>query len=438
MRASMASRLMTMVAVSVTMGILLAGTVAPLLAMGVMAVRWFDQNTGLLPAELPIEPLPQRSRVLDRHGKEVALFYDQYRIVVPLEDVSPVMVKAVLAIEDHRFYEHGPLDAQGTLRAFVTNAAQDDVVQGGSTITQQLVKLTLLNQADTEAERKAATAPTYDRKLRELRYALGLERDFGKDWILEQYLNLAYFGDGAHGVEAAARHYFSRPASELNLVHATLLAGLIRNPTQSDPTEDPLVAQERRDLVLDRMAELEMISATTAARVKQRGLNLRIAPAENGCIASAAPFFCDYVYAYLLRDKALGNTAAKRERELNTGGLTIATNLDLRMQRAADQSVRKHVYPTDQAIGGLAIVEPGTGAVRALAQSRPMGKDQGRGRDLPQLRGPAGVRRRAGVPSGLDVQGLRPVCRHRPGHSADHPDPGPRPDLAARQRLQRL
>ena len=379
MRASPVSRLMAMVAVSVTMGVLLAGTVAPLLAMGVIAVRWADQNASLVAAKLPIEPLPQRSRMLDRHGNEVALFFDQYRIVVPLEDVKPVMLKAVLAIEDHRFFEHGSLDAQGTLRAFVKNTAQDEVAQGGSTITQQLVKLTLLNQADTDAEAEAATATTYDRKVRELRYAMGLERDFGKDWILQQYLNLAYFGDGAHGVEAAARHYFSRSASELTLPQAALLAGLIKSPTRFDPTEDRAVARERRDLVLERMAELRMITAATAERVKLRALRLRIAPARNGCYASAAPFFCDYVYERLLRDDALGNTVAQRQRELKTGGLTIVTTLDLRMQRAADLSVRKHVYPTDQAIGGLAMVEPGTGAVRALAQSRPMGGNQRRG-----------------------------------------------------------
>jgi membrane peptidoglycan carboxypeptidase len=379
MRASPVSRLMAMVAVSVTIGILLAGTVAPLLALGVMAVRWADQNSALMPAKLPIEPLPQRSRVLDRHGIEVALFYDQYRIVVPLEDISPLMIDAVLAIEDHRFFEHGPLDAQGTLRAFLKNAAQQEVAEGGSTITQQLVKLTLQNQADTKSEAEAAIAPTYDRKVRELRYAIGLERDYDKDWILQQYLNLAYFGDGAHGVEAAARHYFSRSASELTLRQAALLAGLIKNPTLYNPTEDPDVARERRDLVLDRMAELEMIPAAAADRVKLRGLRLRIAPAGNGCVASAAPFFCDYVYEHLLRDDALGKTAAKRERELNRGGLTIVTTLDQGMQRAADQSVRKHVFPTDRAIGGLAMVEPGTGAVRALAQSRPMGRDRGRG-----------------------------------------------------------
>ena len=375
-----ASRLMTMVAISVSMGILLAGTVAPFLVVGVWATRWAEDNAEtLFPAALLMDPLPQRSRLLDRHGNEVALFYDQYRIVVPLEDVAPVVREAVLAIEDHRFYEHGALDLQGTLRAFMQNQAQDGVVQGGSTITQQLVKLTLVNQAETEAKQDAATEPTYERKIRELRYAIGLEREHDKDWILERYLNLAYFGDGAHGVEAAARHFFSRSASELTLRQAALLAGLIKNPTLYEPTRDRATARERRDLVLERMAELQMISVAVADRLKSRGLGLRITPVGNGCAASAAPFFCNYVYAYLLRDEALGSSPAQRERALNTGGLTIATTLDLRIQQAAERSVRTHVYPTDQAIGGLAMVEPGSGAVRALAQSRPMGRDQSQG-----------------------------------------------------------
>jgi len=376
---TVASRLTAMVAISVTIGVLLAATMLPFVVVAHLATGWLEEHADTLPAELPLEPLPERSRLLDRHGTEVAQFFDQYRVIVPLEDVAPVMLEAVLAIEDHRFYEHGALDPQAVLRAFVQNQAEGETVQGGSTITQQLVKLTLLNQADTEAERDAATTPTYARKLRELSYAAGLERDHDKDWILERYLNLVYFGDGAYGVEAASRHYFARPASALTLRQAALLAGLIKNPTLHDPTEDPAAARERRDVVLDRMAELGMISAATAARANQRGLGLRITPLTNGCVGSVAPFFCDYVMEYLLRDAALGDTVAARERALNTGGLAIATTMDLRMQRAADRSVRRHVYPTDQAIGGLAMVEPGTGAVRALAQSRPMGDRRERG-----------------------------------------------------------
>ncbi len=128
---------------------------------------------------------------------------------VDLEHVAPIMRKAIIAIEDYRFYDHGALDLKGTLRAFVTNQASSGVVQGGSSITQQMVKMTLLAQADTKAEAAAATADTYERKLNELRYAIAFEEKYNKDWILERYLNIAYFGDGAYGIEAAARHYFS-------------------------------------------------------------------------------------------------------------------------------------------------------------------------------------------------------------------------------------
>ncbi len=122
------------------------------------------------------------------------------------------MRKAIISIEDYRFYQHGALDLRGTLRAFVTNQASDATVQGGSSITQQMVKMTLLNQAETDEERRAATDDTYERKIRELRYAIAFEEKYSKDWILERYLNIAYFGDGAYGIEAAARHYFSKPA----------------------------------------------------------------------------------------------------------------------------------------------------------------------------------------------------------------------------------
>ena len=130
------------------------------------------------------------------------------------------MVKSIVAIEDYRYYQHGALDLKGTLRALVTNQASGGSVQGGSSITQQMVKMTLVDQAKTAKQRKAATADTYARKLTELRYAIAFEQNYSKDWILERYLNIAYYGDGAYGVQAAARHYFGTNAKDL-----TLLAG---------------------------------------------------------------------------------------------------------------------------------------------------------------------------------------------------------------------
>jgi membrane peptidoglycan carboxypeptidase len=376
---SVLSHLAVMVAVAAVMGLLVAGLAIPFAGVLGLSARTVADSMDKIPADLSAEPLPQRTRLLARDGTPLATLYDQNRVNVALADVAPIMRKAIIAIEDDRFYQHGALDLRGTLRAFVTNQASAGVVQGGSSITQQMVKMTLLNQADTRAEREAATAETYERKLNELRYAIAFEEKYSKDWILERYLNIAYFGDGAYGIEAAARHYFSKHASELTLRESALLGGLVKNPTSYDPTNDPGNARERRDVVLERMAQLNAISRSEADKAEKRGLGLDITPARNGCVSSPAPFFCDFAVEYLLDDPALGKTREERKRLLYSGGLTIKTTVDLRMQRAADESVHNHVAPTDQAIGGLAMVVPGSGEVRALAQSRPMGGDKKKG-----------------------------------------------------------
>jgi membrane peptidoglycan carboxypeptidase len=368
-----------MVAVSAVLGLLVAGLAIPFAAVTGLSARTVAESMDKIPADLSAEPLPQRTRLLARNGATLATLYDQNRVNVPLADVSLIMRKAIIAIEDYRFYRHGALDLKGTLRAFITNQASNGVVQGGSSITQQMVKMTLINQADTEEERAAATADTYQRKFNELRYAIAFEEKYSKDWILERYLNIAYFGDGAYGIEAAARHYFSKHASELDLREAALLAGLVKNPTGYDPTNDPARAKARRDVVIDRMAQLNVISQSQADRVRDKKLGLKVTAARNGCVSSAAPFFCDYAVEYLLADPALGKTREDRKKLLYSGGLTIKTTVDLRMQRAAADSVHSHVAPTDQAIGGLAMVVPRSGDVRALAQSRPMGRNKKQG-----------------------------------------------------------
>jgi membrane peptidoglycan carboxypeptidase len=285
------------------------------------------------------------------------------------------MVKSIVAIEDYRYYQHGALDLKGTLRALVTNQASGGSVQGGSSITQQMVKMTLVDQAKTAKQRKAATADTYARKLTELRYAIAFEQNYSKDWILERYLNIAYYGDGAYGVQAAARHYFDTNAKDLNLLQGATLAGLVKNPSGYDPITNPDRGIQRRNVVLDRLAQLHVIKQRTADRLKKQPLGLHPVATPNGCVNSSAPFFCDYVVNYLEQDPALGKTVDARKKLLYTGGLTIHTTISLPDQRAADSAVRNHVFPTDQAIGALAMVEPGTGDVKAIAQSRPMGRD---------------------------------------------------------------
>ena len=182
------------------------------------------------------------------------------------------MVKAIVAIEDYRFYQHGALDLKGTLRALITNQANNGVVQGGSSITQQMVKLTLLAQAKGNKRKMAeATDDTYARKVRELRYAIAFEQHYSKDWILERYLNLAYFGDGAYGIQSAAKHYFNKNAKDLNWGESAVLAGLVKNPTGFDPTNYPDRALERRDVVLDRMAQLSVIKRQQGRPAEEEG-----------------------------------------------------------------------------------------------------------------------------------------------------------------------
>ncbi len=374
------SHLLVMVSVAAVLGVVVAGLAIPfagVLGIGASNVAKTMDN---LPAELETQALPQKTRLVDESGNVIASLYDENRVNVSLDQISRTMVKAIVAIEDYRFYEHGALDLKGTMRALVTNQASGgDSVQGGSSITQQMVKLTLLSQARTKAERAAAVDDTYARKLTELRYAIAVEQKHTKDWILERYLNIAYFGDGTYGVQSAARHYFDKNAKDLNLRESAMLAGLVKNPTGYDPTNSADRALERRNVVLDRMAELNVISREKAAQTKKRDLGLEVVPAKNGCLYSRAPFFCDYVLSYLMKDPALGKTTAERRKLLRTGGLTIRTTVNLRDQAAADASVRANVYKKDLAIGALAMSEPGTGNVLALAQSRPMGSNKNAG-----------------------------------------------------------
>lgn len=369
-----------MLAVSAVLGVIVAGLAIPFAGVLSVGARNASEAMDDLPEELDTENLPQRTQILDSQGNVMATIYDQNRVEVSLDQISRTMVKAILAIEDYRFYEHGALDLKGTLRAFVTNAANSgETVQGGSSITQQLVKQTLVTQATTDEERAEATETDYARKLRELRYAIALEEEHTKDWILERYLNIAYFGDGAYGIQAAAKHFFNVNARKLNVAQSAMLAGMVQSPDALDPTDNADRTLARRNVVLDRMAQLNVITQEKADKVKAQDLGLRTQEKSNGCTSSTAPFFCDYVLNYLEKDRSLGKTVEERQKLLRSGGLTIRTTLDLRFQNAADQAVSSTVYPKAQAIGGLAMVEPGTGAVKAVAQSRPMGRNRAEG-----------------------------------------------------------
>ncbi|HEY1133979.1 MAG TPA: transglycosylase domain-containing protein, partial [Nocardioides sp.] len=374
--ARIVKHLLVMVAGSVVLGVVASGLALPFAGLLGVGARNVSESVKELPAALETEALPQRSRIVDADGNLVATLYDQNRVNVSLSQVAPVMREAIVAIEDYRYYEHGALDIKGTLRAFVINQASSGVVQGGSSITQQMVKLTLIQQAgDDEEAIREATAETVARKIQELRYAIAIENTYSKDWILERYLNLAYFGNGAYGIQSAAKTYFGVDAADLNLPQAALLAGLVQNPVGLDPTVNPDRALQRRNVVLDRMAQLNVTTDADHQLARGTDLGINVAAPSNGCVSSAAPFYCDYVIRYLTADPALGETETDRRALLNQGGLTIRTPLKLSFQEAADEAVADTVDPTDNAIGALAMVEPGTGYVRAVAQSRPMGRN---------------------------------------------------------------
>lgn len=368
------SHLGAMGIIAVVLGVLVGGLAIPYVAALGVTSKTAARDIQNLPKALEANDLAQSSRLIDSRGRPIATFFDENRKTVTRQQISQNMIDAIIAVEDYRFYEHGALDLQGTLRAFLRNQAGGGVVQGGSSITQQLAKMELLNLATTDEARAAATADTYTRKIQELRHAIAFEENYSKDWILTRYLNMANFGDRAWGVQAAAQHYFSVDAKDLSVPQAALLAGLVKNPTNYNPTEYPEDARIRRDIVLDQMAKYGKIGVAQAEKAKARDLNLKVRPIRNGCQVSREPLFCDYVIASLLEDESLGETRDDRLRLIQTGGLTIKATMDSRFQDAADAATADAVEPTDQAVGAIAMVEPGTGHVKAISQSRPVGQ----------------------------------------------------------------
>ncbi|WP_329093168.1 MULTISPECIES: transglycosylase domain-containing protein [unclassified Streptosporangium] len=367
-------------------GLLAAMAALPLVGTAGLTVNNVTRTLTDLPPSPRENPLPQRTVLLDKNGKRFAQFYTENRTVVTLAQVAPVMRDAIVAIEDSRFYEHAGLDIKGTLRALVTNTRAGGVRQGGSSLTQQLVKNILLENSETDTERAQARAPSVQRKITELRYALAMERKYSKAEILERYLNIAYFGAGAFGVEAAAQRFFSVPASRLTLPQAAALAGAVRTPYATDPSLDAARRErlrERRDIVLDRMAQLSYVTPARAEAAKRRPLAIRLKPEPGGCDGSVYPYFCLYVHRELLTNTAFGHTRAERERRLARGGIVLRTTLAPKAQRAAERAIAARVGRKDTEVAAEAMVQPGTGRIRAMAASKRYGSNAGNARNGP-------------------------------------------------------
>jgi 1A family penicillin-binding protein len=266
-----------------------------------------------------IEPAV-KTEVFDRNGRLIADLYRENRSYVLLKDIPPVMIDAVLAIEDRRFYRHWGLDVVRIAGAAFRNLQKGRTAQGGSTITQQLARNLFLTHEQT-----------FDRKLKEQILALRIEQAYSKDEILELYLNQIYFGDGAYGVQSAARRFLGKDIDEVTLADAALLAGLPRNPRDYSPRRHPENALKRRRIVLGAMEDAGMIDAATLEAAASESIQV----AERGEAGEHAPWFVEMVRIYL--DEKYGSEA------VYAGGLRVETTLDLELQAAAEEALARQL-----------------------------------------------------------------------------------------------
>ncbi|WP_244178693.1 transglycosylase domain-containing protein [Streptomyces rubellomurinus] len=361
---------------SVVSGALLAGLVLPVAGgIGLVAkdtAEGFDD----IPDDFKTPPLAQATQIFDAKGGLIAKVYERDRTVITADQMSPLMRHAQVDIEDARFYEHGAVDLKGILRAISKNAESGTNSQGASTLTQQYVKNVNVEKAgdDTDAVQEAQRK-TLGRKIQELKIAIKLDKELSKDQILTNYLNITYYGNGAYGVEAASQRYFGKSNKDLTVAEAATLAGLVQNPSQYDPKRYPDNAVKRRNVVIDKMLENKHLTADQAKEAKAAPLGLNYREPRNGCITATAGmgFFCDYVRHVVKQDPAFGKSAEERKKLWNTGGLNIYTTLDPDKQAAAQSAVSSKVRVTDTVSAAATMVEPGTGKILAMAQTRPYG-----------------------------------------------------------------
>ena len=376
-------RVATLIRAGLIAGVVVAGVAYPLAAVGGLGAKAGADLVNNLPKVLNVSPPAQTTYVYASDNKTLLTsFYEEHRKYLPISEMSPYMMQAIVASEDNRFYEHNGVDVRGIVRAFVANHQAGTVEQGASTLTMQYVRMAARDSAQTPAEVQAAVEQTSARKIREMRLAVELERELSKTEILERYLNAAYFGHRAYGIFAAAEVYFSKPARNLTLVEAATLAGLVKAPTAYDPaSNDVRAATDRRNYVIDQMAKLEYVSADAAAKAKQEPIRLKLTEPPNDCVSvppryNSWGFFCDFLKAWWLNQSAFGASPGERENRLRRGGFRIVTSLDPKIQSIAQQQVVQNESINSKFAHGLVAIQPGTGLVKAMAVNRVYSLDQ--------------------------------------------------------------
>ena len=359
--------LATFLGAAAAAGVVCAAAIAPAATVAGVGISHTQETMVSNLADLTDGSSPGVTTILDSANEPIAWIYKQRRYAVGSDQIAPIMKKALVSIEDRRFYEHAGVDWQGTARAMVRNLLSGTVMQGASTIDQQYVKnYLLLVDADNDAEQAAAVETSIPRKLREMRMASDLDRNLPKDAILTRYLNVVPFGNGAYGIEAAARTYFGIPAKDLSPTQAAMLAGMVQSTAGFNPYADPEAVLERRNTVLDTMAETGAITPQEAAQFKTEPLGVVEHPEglPNGCItAGNRGFFCDYVLKYL------AEKGYDLDR-LHKGSYTITTTLDPQVQETTHAALTQHVPTQTPGVAEvMSVVQPGTDSRRVVAMT---------------------------------------------------------------------
>ncbi|MCX6484181.1 MAG: transglycosylase/D,D-transpeptidase PonA2 [Mycobacterium sp.] len=346
-------------------GVLTAGLLFPVVGSLGMASNHASESVTQGSADIVGGAVPAVSTMVDAAGTPIAWLYVQRRWEISTDQIADTMKLAIVSIEDKRFADHNGVDLQGTLTGLAGFLKGGGDTRGGSTIEQQYVKnFNLLINAQTDDERQAAVETTPTRKLREIRTALALDKALTKPEILTRYLNLVPFGNGAYGIQDAARTYFGIDAAQLNWQQSALLAGLVQSTSALNPYTNPQGALDRRNLVLDTMIENlpGYADELRAARDQPLGVLPQPNTLPQGCIAAGdRAFFCDYALEYLAR-------AGISKEDVSHNGYLIKTTLDPKVQNSVKQAINAVAAPTlDSVASVMSVIRPGKDAHRVLA-----------------------------------------------------------------------
>ncbi|SFS98274.1 PBP1A family penicillin-binding protein [Paenibacillus sp. 453mf] len=328
-------------------------TIKVLKVLGILALTGIVLTTVLViylyATSLPLADNDRNSRLFDINGEVIATFSSSGKDSTPvkLDQIAPELKEATIAVEDRKFYEHHGFDIVGVGRAILVNIKEMSMAQGASTLTQQLARNLYLTHEKT-----------WSRKIKEAVYTAQLEMNFTKDEILQMYLNEIYYGHGAYGIEAASQLYFGKSASDLTLAESALLAGVPKGPTYYSPYNNMKKAKDRQKIVLSAMVDTGNITQAEADKAYNEMLEIK--PQSERKTNEEAPYFRDYIRNVVINELGIDSS------RLDHGGLNIYSTLDMRMQKAAEETVASIMDPESKLQVGLVSIDPRDGHVKAM------------------------------------------------------------------------